>query len=389
MIPYARQHIDEVDIAAVIAVMRSDFLTQGPAVDRFEEGVAERAGARYGVAVANATSALHVALAALGVGSGDRVWTSPNSFVASANCARFCGAEVDFVDIDERTYNMCAERLARKLEDAARTKTLPRAVIPVHFAGQPCEMEPIRALASRYGFAIVADASHAVGATYRGAPVGSAAQADITVFSFHPVKIVTTGEGGMAVTDDERLAERMRLFRSHGVTRDPARMEQPSEGLWYYEQHELGFNYRLTDIAAALGSAQVSRLDAFLARRRAIAARYDAALADLPVRRPWQHPDGSSAYHLYPVRIAAGEGARKAVFAAMHAAGIRVNVHYIPIHLQPYYRRLGFAPGDFPRAEAYYREAISLPMFVDLGDADVDRVVAALTTALALEATVS
>jgi UDP-4-amino-4,6-dideoxy-N-acetyl-beta-L-altrosamine transaminase len=388
MIPYARQHIDDVDIAAVAAVMRSDFLTQGPAVERFEEAVAQRVGGRHGVAVCNATSALHVALCALGVGPGDRVWTSPNSFVASANCARFCGADVDFVDIDERTYNLSAEHLAAKLEAAARTKALPRVVIPVHFAGQPCEMDAIRALAARYGFAIVADASHAIGATYRGVPVGSPAQADVTVFSFHPVKIVTTGEGGMAVTDDERLAERMRLFRSHGVTRDPARMERRGEGAWYYEQHELGFNYRLTDIAAALGSAQVSRLDAFLARRRAIAARYDAALADLPVVRPRQHPDVASAYHLYPVRISAGEAARKAVFEAMHAAGIRVNVHYIPIHLQPYYRRLGFAPGDFPQAEAYYREAISLPMFVDLSDDDVDRVVDALQAALTSEAIV-
>lgn len=382
MIPYARQHVDAEDEAAVLEVLRSDFLTQGPVVERFETMLAERSGARFGVATTNATSALHVALAALGVGPGDRVWTSPISFVASANCARFCGAEVDFVDVDARTYNLSPERLEEKLVRAARAGTLPRVVIPVHFAGQPCEMRAIRALADRYGFAVVADASHAVGATYRGEPVGAPAFADVTVFSFHPVKIVTTGEGGMAVTSDETLAKTMRRLRSHGVSRDPADLRFDSPGGWYYEQDRLGFNYRLTDLQCALGIAQVRRLDAFLARRRAIAARYDAALETLPVRRPWQHPDGRSAYHLYAIRVEGETENRRRAYDALHRDGVLVNVHYIPIHLQPYYRDLGFAPGDFPAAEGYYAGALSLPMFVDLSDEQIDRVVASLAAAV-------
>jgi UDP-4-amino-4,6-dideoxy-N-acetyl-beta-L-altrosamine transaminase len=383
MIPYARQHVDELDEAAVLEVLRSDFLTQGPAVERFEAAVAARAGARHAVAVANGTAALHVAMCALGIGPGDRVWTSPNSFVASANCARFCGAEVDFVDVDERTYNLSAAALERKLAQAARAGTLPRAVIPVLFAGQPYEMAAVKALAERYGFAVVADAAHAFGGTYRDLPVGAARYVDLATFSFHPVKIVTTGEGGAVVTDDPSLAEKLARFRSHGVSRDGAALERPDEGGWYYEMDRLGFNYRLTDLQAALGSAQVARLDTFLARRRALAQRYDAALGALPVTRPWQDPDGCSAFHLYPIVVPGGAPVRRRVYDALHRAGVRVNVHYIPIHLQPYYRRLGFAPGAFPNAERYYAGALSLPMFYDLSDAQLERVVAELAAALA------
>jgi UDP-4-amino-4,6-dideoxy-N-acetyl-beta-L-altrosamine transaminase len=370
--PYARQHIDEIDLRAVAAVLASDYLTQGPAVEIFERAVADFVGAGHAVATNSATSALHVAMLALGVGPGDAVWTSPNSFVASANCARYCGADVDFVDIDPRTYNMSPAALAAKLTTAERDGRLPKVVVPVHFGGQSCEMAPIRALAARYGFAIVADASHAIGGSYQGRPVGSARDADITVFSFHPVKIITSGEGGMLVTDDPALAERARLMRSHGVTRDP-RSIAPDAEPWEYEQHALGFNYRLTDIQAALGTAQLTRIAGFVERRHAIARFYDAALRETPYVTPFQHPDTRSAYHLYPIRVPFGQ--RRRVYDTLHRAGVLVNVHYIPIHTQPYYRALGFRHGDFPNAEHYYAEALSLPMFVDLTDAQAGRVV--------------
>ena len=381
MIPYGRQDITPEDIAAVEAVLRSDFLTQGPAVPGFEQALAAYCGAARGVAMNSATSALHVACLALGLGPGDRLWTSPNTFVASANCGLYCGAEVDFVDTDPATYNMSVAALEAKLAAAAAENRLPRVVIPVHFAGQSCEMRAIHALGQQYGFRIIEDASHAVGATYLGEPVGNCRYSDITIFSFHPVKIITTAEGGMAMTNDPALAERMERLRSHGITRDPAAMAWDSEGPWYYQQVELGYNYRITDLQAALGHSQLARLDDYVARRHAIAARYDAALAGLPLTTPWQHPDSRSALHLYPIRLH-DASRRREVFEALRAAGIGVNVHYIPVHTQPHYHRLGFRPGDFPEAERYYAGAISLPMFPTLTPAQQDEVVAALAEVL-------
>lgn len=383
LIPYGRQDIDADDVAAVVAVLQSDWLTQGPAIPRFEGMVASYCGATHAVAVCNATAALHLACRALGLGPGDSLWTSPNTFVASANCGLYCGATVDFVDVDPRTYNMSVSALEAKLQEAKRVGALPKIVIPVHFAGQPCDMHAIRALADSYGFAIVEDASHAVGATYRGNRIGAGRHADMTVFSFHPVKIITTGEGGLVLTNRADLHERLLLLRSHGITRDPDQMVSETEGPWYYQQVELGYNYRLTDLQAALGASQMARLDAFLSRRRTLAAQYDELLADLPVIRPWQHPDGVSAYHLYPIQVAPGGKPRREVFEALRAAGIGVNVHYIPVHLQPYYRAFGFKPGDFQHAERYYEGAISLPMYAGLSDEQQLRVVAALKVALA------
>lgn len=384
VIPYGRQDIDQADLQAVVDVLQSDWLTQGPAITRFEDLVAQYCGASHALAVSNATVALHLACRALGLGPGDVLWTSPNTFVASANCARYCGADVDFVDIDPRTYNMSVPALETKLERAEKEGRLPKIVVPVHFAGQSCDMEAIRKLADRYGFAIVEDASHAVGARYRDTMVGSCRYSDITVFSFHPVKIITTGEGGLLLTNRQDLHDSLALLRSHGITRDPAAMTTPSEGPWYYQQVDLGYNYRMTDIQAALGASQMRRLDAFVARRRELATRYDALLADLPVIRPWQSPDGASAYHLYPVRLDPTRTAkgRREVFEALRASGIGVNVHYIPVHTQPYYQELGFRPGDFPEAERYYEGAISLPMYATLSDSEQDRVVAALAEAL-------
>lgn len=381
IIPYGRQWVDESDISAVVEVLRSDWLTQGPAIPRFESELAQLCGAAHAVAVCNATAALHIACLALGVGPGDRVWTSPNTFVASANAARLCGAEVDFVDIDSRSYNMSVEALEAKLRRAEASGLLPKVVVPVHFAGQSCDMRGIRALADRYGFAIIEDAAHALGGEYAGNPIGRGRYSDVTVLSFHPVKIVTTGEGGAALTSDPEIAERLKLYRSHGITRDAARFQRAADGPWYYEQSVLGLNYRITDIQAALGSSQLARLANFIARRRAIAARYDRELEALSLVRPWQHPDGLSAYHLYPVRISGAPGRRR-VFDALRGAGIGVNVHYIPVHTQPYYRALGFRPGDFPAAESYYAEAISLPMYAALSDSEQTRVIEALRRAL-------
>ncbi|NGP53800.1 UDP-4-amino-4,6-dideoxy-N-acetyl-beta-L-altrosamine transaminase [Thioalkalivibrio sp. XN8] len=383
MIPYGRQHITQADVDAVVEVLRSDFLTQGPAVPRFEQAVAGHCGAAHAVAVNSATSALHIACLALDLGPGDLLWTSPVTFVASANCGLYCGADVDFVDIDPRTYNLSAGALAQKLAAAERAGRLPKIVVPVHLTGQSCDMAAIHELSKRYGFRIIEDASHAVGGRYRGEPVGNCRYSDITVFSFHPVKIITTAEGGMALTQDAALAARMEMLRSHGITRDAAKMTR-MDGPWYYEQQLLGFNYRLTDLQAALGLSQMLRLDEYVARRHEIAARYDALLADLPVTTPWQHPDGYSAFHLYVIRVEEGaeNERRRRVFEGLRARGIGVNVHYIPVHTQPYYEQLGFVPGDFPVAEDYYAEAISLPMYPAMTEADQDRVVAALGEAL-------
>ncbi len=368
MIPYGRQNISQDDIDAVVEVLRSDFITQGPVVPEFEKVVASYCGAKYAVAVNSATSALHIACLALGVGPGDLVWTSPVTFVASANCARYCGADVDFVDIDPRTYNMSVACLADKLEHAQRNGRLPKVVIPVHLAGQSCEMEAIHTLSVKYGFRIIEDASHAIGGCYKGEKVGSGRYSDITVFSFHPVKIITTGEGGMAVTNDPALVKHMARLRSHGITRYPSEMTRPPDGSWYYQQIELGFNYRMTDIQAALGVSQMRQLDEFVAQRHVISRDYENLLKDASVKLPWAHPDTYSALHLYIVRLSAGDLkiSRREVFERMRSEGIGVNLHYIPVYRQPYYERMGFKTEEFPEAEFYYEEAITLPIFPGL-----------------------
>lgn len=382
MINYARQDITQDDIDAVIATLQSDLLTQGPVVPRFEAAVADAVDAGHAVAVNSATNALHIACLALGLAPGDWLWTSPITFVASANCGLYCGAKVDFVDIDPVTYNLSVPELERKLRIAEQEGRLPKVVVPVHFCGQPCDMEGIAGLARRYGFKVIEDASHAIGGRYRDGPIGNGEYSDITIFSFHPVKIITTGEGGMAVTNHEALATKMRLLRSHGITRDAALMSGPSEGRWYYQQTDLGFNYRMTEIQAALGVSQMGRLDAYVARRHVLAERYDRLLVDLPVVRPAQTPGSYSALHLYPVRVTAD--ARHRVFESLWSSGIAANVHYIPVHLQPWYRAMGFEPGDFPEAERYYAEAISLPLYPTMTEAQQDEVVAALRKALAV-----
>ena len=384
MIPYGRQDINQDDIDAVIEVLRSDWLTQGPKVPEFEKDVANYCGAGHAVAVNSATSALHIACMALDLGPGDCLWTSPNTFVASANCARYCGANVDFVDIDSRTYNMSVENLAAKLQQAAKNGRLPKIVIPVHFAGQPCDMPAIHALSQQYGFKIIEDASHAIGASYANIKVGSCTYSDITVFSFHPVKIITTGEGGMALTNNDELASRMRRLRSHGITSDRALMHaRPENEIWNYQQVAIGFNYRMTDIQAALGLSQLSRLDDHVARRHEIAKRYDAELTQLPITTPWQSPQIHSSYHLYPIRIneAKAKESQRQLYDALWKSGVAVNLHYIPVHRQPYYENLGFKAGDFPEAEQFHREVISLPMYPALTDDHYDLVVSALQRA--------
>ncbi|MBU6463653.1 MAG: UDP-4-amino-4,6-dideoxy-N-acetyl-beta-L-altrosamine transaminase [Bradyrhizobium sp.] len=393
MIPYGRQDISPEDIDAVTEVLRSDWLTQGRAGPQFETAMAAYCGAKNAVTVANATAALHIACLALDLGPGDYLWTTPNTFVASANCALYCGANVDFVDIDPRTYNISVTALAEKLERAELQGRLPKVVVPVHFAGQSSEMKDIRALADRYGFRIIEDASHAVGGEYCSRKIGACEYGDIAIFSFHPVKIITTGEGGMALTNDLRLAERLAYLRTHGIVRrarwidedGTPRQNEERYGPWYYEQIELGLNYRMTDIQAALGNSQLARLDPFVARRRELAARYDKLLARLPVTCPWQHPDTNSAWHLYVLRLNRNDikFSRRQVFDALRAAGIGVNVHYIPVHIQPYYRRLGFEIGMFPDAESYYEDAITLPLFARMTNQEQDTVVAALEKILA------
>lgn len=384
MIPYGRQDISDADVEAVVDVLRSDFLTQGPAVPRFEQAIAGHVGALHAVAVNSATSALHIACLALGLGQGDLLWTVPNTFIASANCARYCGAEVDFVDIDARSRNMSVSALADKLRGAAAIGKLPKIVVPVHFSGLPCDMFEIRELSRQYGFYVIEDASHAVGAKYRDSSIGDCRFSDITVLSFHPVKIITSAEGGMALTNDAEWAHRLELFRSHGMERDPARFTDAPEGLWVYEMQSLGFNYRLTDVHAALGVSQMQRLESMVVRRTALAARYDELLSDLPIIRPAPVSDRRSAWHLYVVELGDVKPSRAQVFSAMRAAGIGVAVHYIPVHLQPYYRALGFQPGDFPLAEMYYSRAITLPLYPGLSEAQQDLVVDALGAALAL-----
>ncbi len=433
-IPYGKQSITQDDIDAVIEVLRSDFLTQGPKVPEFELKVADYCCAKHAVAVNSATSALHIACLALGLSPGDTLWTSPITFVASANCGLYCGAEVDFVDIDPGTYNMSPEVLEQKLQLAKESGKLPKIVVPVHMCGQSCDMQAIHDLSQKYGFKIIEDASHAIGGRYQNKPVGCCKYSDITVFSFHPVKIITTGEGGMALTNREELAKRMRLLRSHGITREISEdgklraqsIEHPTPNImhqsspkssqypntstfqhfnfstsqpfnsstnqppgWYYEQIDLGFNYRMTDIQAALGISQMKRLDEFVARRRELAKRYDRLLGNLPLKTPWQHPDGNSAWHLYVIRLDLEKTSldRRQVFKYLRKNGIGVNVHYIPVHTQPYYQRLGFDWGMFPDAEKYYQAALTLPLFPTMREGDQDRVVEALKRILPTEHT--
>jgi UDP-4-amino-4,6-dideoxy-N-acetyl-beta-L-altrosamine transaminase len=386
MIPYGRQDITQADIDAVIAVLKSVNLTQGPTIEQFERSVMAHTGALHAVAVNSATSALHIACLALDLGPSDWLWTSPNTFVASANCALYCGAQVDFVDTDARTYNLCPVKLEAKLIQAEKAGKLPKIVVPVHLSGQPCDMAAIHALGQKYGFKIIEDASHAIGGQYKGEPIGNGRYSDITVFSFHPVKIITTAEGGMALTNSAELATRLGLLRSHGITRDPALMTEPMHGPWYYQQVALGFNYRMTDMQAALGVSQMTRLTDYVKRRHEIALRYNELLADLPLTLPWQHPDSYSAFHLYVVRLKLDQinCTHRQVLEDLRAKDILVNLHYIPVHTQPHYQKMGFKQGDFPDAEQYYREAMSIPMHVNLSDEDQRLVVSSLREVMGL-----
>jgi UDP-4-amino-4,6-dideoxy-N-acetyl-beta-L-altrosamine transaminase len=381
MIPYGRQEVTDADIEAVLRVLRSDFLTQGPEVPRFEEALAAYVGAPHCVASSSATAALHLACLALGLGPGDWLWTSPITFVASANCARYCGANVDLVDIDPATCNIAIPALRSKLLRAGQLGRLPKVLVPVHLAGHPCELDEIGALAKEFGFRVLEDASHAIGARYRDRMIGCGEHSDITVFSFHPVKIITTGEGGAATTRDSELAARMANLRTHGITRDPATMSRAPDGPWYYEQVALGFNYRLTDLQAALGRSQLARIEEYLARRHQIAALYDRLLSDAPVRLPVELPHVRSSLHLYVVRLADGAPPHRTVFERMRARGIGVNLHYIPIYRHAFHAGSGLSAGDFPESERYYASAITLPIFPSLADAQVHEVVEALREA--------
>lgn len=384
MIPYGRQDISQADIDSVVAVLQSDFLTQGPQVPLFEQNVAKHVGAKHALAVNSATSALHIACLALGLGRGDWLWTTPVTFVASANCGLYCGAQVDFVDIDPHTYNLCPKALETKLVRAEQAGRLPKVLVAVHLCGQPCDMAAIHALGQKYGFKIIEDASHAIGGKYKGEFIGNGRYSDITVFSFHPVKIITTAEGGMVLTNNDAQAEKMSLLRSHGITRDPVQMTHASDGPWYYQQIDLGYNYRMTELQAALGVSQMQRLEAFVARRHELARRYDQLLADMPVITPWQHSDSYSGLHLYVVRLQLDkiEKTHRQVFEGLREQGIGVNLHYIPVHTQPYYRHMGFQVGDYPESERYYAEAISLPMFQTMTEQQQDQVVAVLQKVL-------
>lgn len=386
MIAYGQQSISQKDIDAVIDVLKSVNLTQGPAIEQFEDCVKAYTNAKHAITFNSATSALHSACLAIGLGPDDLLWTTPNTFVASANCALYCGAKVDFVDIDPHTYNLCPKRLEEKLIVAKKNGNLPKIVVPVHLTGQPCDMAAIHALGQKFGFKIIEDASHAIGGRYQGEVIGNCKYSDITVFSFHPVKIITTAEGGMALTQNAELSARLRLVRSHGITRDSSLMSKPMDGPWYYQQITLGFNYRMTDMQAALGTSQMGRLDEFVKRRQEIAKRYDDLLCDLPLTLPWQHPDSYGAFHLYVIRLKLDQISRShlQVFEAMRANEIMVNLHYIPVHTQPFYQKMGFKEGDFPQAEQYYREAISLPMHINLSDDDLKFVARQLRDAIYL-----
>ena len=384
MIPYGRQEISSEDIAAVEKVLKSDFLTQGPVVPKFETAICSHVGADHSIAATSATTALHLACKALGLGVKDVLWTSPNTFVASANCALYCGAAVDFVDIDERTFNMCPDKLRQKLEGARNENKLPKIVVPVHFAGQTCDMEKIYNLSKEFGFSIIEDASHAIGGRYKGEPIGNCRYSDITVFSFHPVKIITTGEGGVAVTNQAELAEKMVLLRSHGITRDEDLLSSSNEGPWYYEQVDLGFNYRMTEMQAALGLSQIAKLDEFVSRRHYLAKRYYDLLAHLPITLPVQEEFSYSSFHLFPIQIDMNrvEKSRKNIYLELHKRNIGVNIHYIPVHTQPYFQKLGFFEGQFPNSESYYSKALSIPLFHHMSEKQQDQVCKALEEVL-------
>jgi UDP-4-amino-4,6-dideoxy-N-acetyl-beta-L-altrosamine transaminase len=384
VIPYGKQDITQQDIDSVVDVLKSDFLTQGPQVPAFESALTEHTGAQYALAVNSATSALHIACLALGLGEGDWLWTAPVTFVASANCGLYCGAKVDFVDIDSATYNMCPKKLEQKLITAKATGTLPKVVVPVHLCGQPCDMESIAKLAQEYGFKVIEDASHAIGGQYHEQPIGNCKYSDITVFSFHPVKIVTTAEGGAALTNQKELADKMALLRSHGITRDPELMEGDSHGGWYYQQVDLGFNYRMTELQAALGVTQMQRLDEFVAARHVLSKRYNQLLSELPLVLPYQLENTYSGLHLFVIRLKLDEISltHKQVFDALRENGIGVNLHYIPVHTQPYYQAMGFTEGGFPESERYYQEAISLPMFHGMTEEQQNTVVRVVTEIL-------
>ena len=373
IIPYGRQDIKRADIEAVIEVLSSDYITQGPVVPLFEDMIADITGVKYATAVNSATSALHIACLALGVRAGDNVWTVPNTFVASANCALYCGAKIDFVDIDPKTSNISVELLQKKLKKAEKTGHLPKVVIPVHLTGEPCDMAAIKKLAKEYNFKIIEDGSHAIGGQYKGKPIGSCEYSDITVFSFHPVKIVTCGEGGAALTSCPELDRKLKLLRSHGITRDQANMEFPTDDGWYYEQVDLGYNYRMTDIHAALGVSQLTRLHEYVEKRQSIAAKYDRELKDCNLNTPYRNSSHKSALHLYVIQVDPSQHRR--IFHELRGNNIGVNLHYIPVHTQPYYQKLGFAWGDFPNSEDYYRRAISLPMFPTLTEVEQNFVI--------------
>jgi UDP-4-amino-4,6-dideoxy-N-acetyl-beta-L-altrosamine transaminase len=379
-IPYGRQDINAADIQSVIEVLQSDWLTQGSAVNRFEQAVADYCGVKYAIAVSSATAALHTACLAIDLGDRDYLWTSPNTFVASANCGLYCGAKVDFVDIDPRTYNLSIDELSQKLANASKQGCLPKVLVPVHFAGQSCEMNKIAALSQHYGFQVIEDASHAIGGKYQGKAIGCCKFSDIAVFSFHPVKIITTGEGGMVLTNRKDLYEKLIRLRSHGITRNPDLMQGESDGAWYYQQLDLGFNYRMTDIQAALGASQMQRLDDFITRRKFLVHRYNHLLQDLPLTLPYQHPDTESSWHLYVIRLNLNKISKthRQVFDELRQAAIGVNLHYIPVHTQPYYQNIGFKWGDFPEAESYYQTAITIPLYYGLSEQEQDRVIGSL-----------
>jgi len=380
MIPYGRQSINQSDIDSVIDVLKSDYLTQGPVVPAFEQAMANYCHAEHAIAVCNATAALHLACLVLNVGSGDIVWTSPNTFVASANCAIYCGAKIDFVDIDSQTYNLSIDNLKEKLHKAEQTGRLPKVIIPVHFAGQSCQMKEIKELSNKYGFSIIEDASHAIGGEYLGEKIGSCKYSDITIFSFHPVKIMTTGEGGIALTNNNKLAEKIALLRNAGITKNPELMTEVSHGSWYYQQIDLGYNYRMTDLQAALGLSQLSRLDQFIKIRREIAKNYSSNLNTLPILVPVQHSDTRSSWHLFVLRLKLNEikNSKKHIFNSLRELGIGVQTHYIPVHTQPFYKKLGFNIGDFPQSERYYQEAITIPLFFDMTDNEIEYIVKTL-----------
>lgn len=383
-IPYGRQSISEQDIEAVIEVLKSDLITQGPRVEKFEKTVADYCGAKYAVAVSNGTAALHLACLAAGLTKGNTLWTSPNTFVASANCALYCGASPDFVDISPITYNMDEDLLEKKLVKAEKNDKLPQIVIPVHFSGQSCDMEKIYYLSKKYKFVVIEDACHAIGGSYKNSKIGSCQFSDMAVFSFHPVKIITSGEGGMILTNRKDYYDKLVLYRTHGIVKDPRFMESPTEGVWYYQQVELGMNYRITDIQAALGLSQLRRIDDFVSRRQEIAARYDNLLEGLPLKIPVRQSYSQSAFHIYVIQLDIEniKLSRRVLFERIRVDGVSMNVHYIPVHLQPYYRRLGFKESDFPNAEQYYKQAATLPIYFDMTDNDQDRVVDSLKRAL-------